>query len=144
MEKEKHYFNLSKQVGTSYFFNLLIILFQPLLTALLTRALSIEEYGTYSLLLATITMFSVLFRFGIVEYIRNKIPGLVEDSRIRTIITLLLFWFIFLMLMGILLFLLSDVIISLLAIQNYTFVWLLSIFLIIFIAFACCTGSDDD
>jgi len=141
MEKEKHYFNLSKQVGTSYFFNLLIILFQPLLTALLTRALSIEEYGTYSLLLATITMFSVLFRFGIVEYIRNKIPGLVEDSRIRTIITLLLFWFIFLMLMGILLFLLSDVIISLLAIQNYTFVWLLSIFLIIFIALNDITES---
>ncbi len=141
METEKKYFNLSKQIGASYFFNILIILFQPLLTALLTRTLSIEEYGTYSLLLATITLLSVLFRFGIVEYIRNKIPGLVEDTRIKTIIILLVFWFIFLLFMGVLLFLLKDLIINLLDIQNYTFVWLLSIFLIIFIALNDITES---
>ena len=94
--------------------NFLIILFQPFLIALLTRVLSLEEYGVYSLLFVTISLLTLFFRFGIVEYITHKIPGLKKEIKIRIIITVLAFSSVFLLSMGALLFLFRDFIINLL------------------------------
>jgi O-antigen/teichoic acid export membrane protein len=132
--KKNEYVKISQQIGVSYFFNFLIIIFQPLLIALLTRILTLEEFGIYSLLFATISLLSVLFRFGIVEYIRSKIPGLKKEKRIKIIITLLFFWIFFLTIMSFVLLLSKKILMRLLNIQNNSFIFGLSIILIIFIA----------
>jgi len=125
--KQEHYTKISKQIGVSYFFNFLLLIFQPLLIGLLTRVLSIKDFGIYSLLFTTISLLTVFFRFGLVEYIRNKVPGLKEEERVKTIMTLLVFVILLLGSMGVLLFILNEFITRLLGIGDYPHLWLLCV-----------------
>ena len=50
LEVEK-FSKISKQVGFNYFTIIAQILLAPLLVALLTRTLTVSEYGVYSLLM---------------------------------------------------------------------------------------------
>lgn len=129
-----NYHKISWQIIISYFFNLLIIVSQPLLIALLTRFLTVEEYGVYSLLFGTISFLSVFLRFGISEYIRNKLPGLPEEIRIKRIILILVFFSGFLILAGAVLYLIRGEVVRLLKIQDYPHLWIVSIFLVILVA----------
>ena len=130
-ETEK-YLRLSGQIGISYFFNLLIILFQPLLISLLTRVLTVEEYGVYSLLFTTISILSVILRLGLVDFIRTKVPGMREEVRARNLFTLLSFSFLTITTVCLLLFFFRTTIISFLGIQNIPFVWTIALGIIIF------------
>lgn len=134
MNRKDHYLKISKQVSISYFFSFLTIAFQPLLIALLTRTLSIEGYGIYSLLFVTVSLLSVFFRFGFVQYITSKIPGLNEEDRVRSIISLLAFSSFLLLIAGGLLYLFRGPIISILGIKDYSSLWILSLFIILFVA----------
>lgn len=130
-ETEK-YLRLSGQIGISYFFNLLIIVFQPLLISLLTRVLTVEEYGVYSLLFTTISILSVILRLGLVDFIRTKIPGMKVEVRAKSLFTLLSFSFLTVTAACLLLFIFRTRIISFLGIQNISFVWTISLGIIIF------------
>lgn len=135
MNNEEYYLKLSKQIGISYFFSFLTIIFQPLLIIILTRVLSIEEFGIYSLLVVTISILTNLLRCGVESYIITKIPGLEEEKRIVTIITILFFFLMILMVCGLLLFIFKSFIINILNINNYTYIWNFVIPLIMFTTF---------
>jgi len=124
---------ISHQIIVSYFFNFLIILAQPLLLVLLTRNLSVAEYGIYSILFVTLSFIAVLLRYGICEFIKNKIPGLHKEKQVFTFINLFVFFIPFVLITGILLYLLDDVILSIINVEH-EFLWVYSIGLIIFIA----------
>ena len=134
-DKKHYYFKISKQIGASYFFSFIILIFQLLLIVLLTRGLSIKEFGIYSLLSVTISLLNLILRCGIESYIITKIPGLDKEKRTITIMTILFFFCIILSVSGIFLFIFRDVIINMLNIKDYSYIWLLSIPLIIFITF---------
>lgn len=124
------YFQITKQVGISYFFNFLILISQPLLIFLLTRTLSIEDFGTYSLLFVTISILSVFLRFGLVYYLTTKIPGLNEEARTKNIITVLTFYFGLIIIICTLFYFFRNPIINFLGIEKQPWLWTISIFLI--------------
>ncbi len=130
-----YYFNMSKQMGISYLFSFLTIIFQLLLVAILTRKLPIQEFGVYSLFSAALAVLNSLLRFGIESYITTKIPGLEEEKRIRDIITIIFFFSLFLMACGLLLFFLKNTITSALNIEEYASLWLLFVPLAVALTF---------
>ena len=130
-----YYFKISKQMGISYVSSFLIIIFQLLLIVILTRKLTIQEFGVYSLLSAALAILNSFLRFGIESYIVTKIPGLDQEKRVRTIITILFFFSIFLIVCSLLLFLFKEIIINTLNIQDYLSIWILFVPLAITLTF---------
>ncbi len=130
-----YYLNMSKQMGISYLFSFLTIIFQLLLVAILTRKLSIQEFGVYSLLSAALAILNSFLRFGIESYITTKIPGLEDEKRVRTIITILFFFSLFLLTCSLLLFFLRDMVATTLNIQEYISIWLLFVPLAVALTF---------
>ncbi len=130
--KEKDYLKIFQQVGVSYFFNFLIILFQPLLIFLLTRLLSVEEYGVYSLMFTTVSLLSVILRLGLVDYIRIKIPGMREEARGKVLLTLLVFSGLALLITALIFYSGREWMISALAIEKYAPLWGISLAIIFF------------
>jgi len=118
-----YYFKISKQMGISYAFSFLTILFQLLLVMILTRKLSIQEFGVYSLLFTVLAILNSFLRFGVESYIITKIPGLDHEKRIRTIITILFFFSLVLIVCSLVLFLFREIIITALNIQEYSSIW---------------------
>lgn len=132
--EKNQYFKISGQIFSSYLFNIMVIISQPLLLALLTRILSVEDYGIYSLLFGTISLLSVFLRYGVSEYIRNKLPGLPEEIKIRKIMLIITFFSGLFLLGGIILYLIKKWSVQFLKISDYPELWIISIILIILIA----------
>ncbi len=130
-----YYFKISKQMGISYLFSVLIIIFQLLLIIILTRKLSIQEFGVYSLLSAALAILNSFLRFGIESYTVTKIPGLDHEKKVRTIVTILFFFSIFLIVSSLLLFLLRDVIVNALNLQEHLSIWVLFVPLVVTLTF---------
>lgn len=130
-----YYLNMSKQMGISYLFSFLTVIFQLLLVAILTRKLPIQEFGVYSLLSAALAILNSLLRFGIESYITTKIPGLEDEKRVRTIITILFFFSLFLLASSLILFFLRDVVVHALDIEEYISIWLLFVPLAVALTF---------
>lgn len=122
-------------MGVSYLFSFLTIIFQLLLVVILTRRLSIQEFGVYSLLSATLAILNSFLRFGIESYITTKIPGLEDEKRVRTIITILFFFSFFLLACSLLLFFLREVVAQALNIKEYISIWLLFVPLAVALTF---------
>lgn len=130
-----YYFKISKQMGVSYLFSFLIIIFQLLLIVILTRKLTIQEFGVYSLLSAALAILNLFLRFGIESYIVTKVPGLDQEKRVQTIVTILFFFSIFLIACSLLLFFFKEIIINALTIQDYLSIWILFVPLAITLTF---------
>src|SRR3989344_6412771 len=80
---------ISKQVVFNYVTIITQILLAPLLVALLTRTLSVSEYGVYSLLMVFV-FFSISFlELGLSQYIITKVSGLEHSEKVRTFFSIL-------------------------------------------------------
>ncbi len=71
---------ISKQVGFNYFTIIAQILLAPLLVALLTRTLTVSEYGVYSLLMVFVFFAISFLELGFSQFIITKLSA-VEDLK---------------------------------------------------------------
>lgn len=65
---------LGKQIAFTFFTNVVILICSPIKVFLLTRSLSIEDYGELSLLIVTVNLFSYLLTFGLDQFIIGQLP----------------------------------------------------------------------
>lgn len=98
------YNKIGKQIGVTFFFTILVFLLSPILTVLLTRVLTIKEFGIYSLLSATIAVLSWMLIFGLNVFIPTKLTSTEYTTRVKSIFSLLLFEVIFLVIIFLIIF----------------------------------------
>lgn len=72
------------QISFSLVITILTFVISPILIFSLTRSLTVQEFGAYSLLTATIALTQVLFTSGITQYITTKIPGKSKEEASST------------------------------------------------------------
>ncbi|NQV08824.1 polysaccharide biosynthesis C-terminal domain-containing protein [Candidatus Woesearchaeota archaeon] len=99
------YHRITKQLGFSYFFMILTFLIGPFLIFLLTRTLSVKEFGIYSLLASTVAIFTVILDLGFHKYIVTKLSGLNYLKGIKHFFSLLTLELGFLVVLFVVLFL---------------------------------------
>lgn len=92
---KKIYTHITKQMGFSYASTLLLFVINPLLIVLLTRTLTVAEYGTYAVLAVTISVASVLLDLGLSQYILSKLAGAPARHRIPAFQSLFTFLMLF-------------------------------------------------
>ena len=80
LEVEK-FSKISKQVGFNYFTIIAQILLAPLLVALLTRTLTVSEYGVYSLLMVFVFFAISFLELGFSQFIITKLSGVEPEKR---------------------------------------------------------------
>jgi O-antigen/teichoic acid export membrane protein len=85
------YHKITWQIGFSFFILALTLVFAPLLTFILTRTLSVAEYGVYSLLVVTVDVLIYVLSLGIGEYILTKFPGKSHQEQSKLLFSLLFF-----------------------------------------------------
>ncbi len=73
MEK---YHKITRQTGLTALFTILVFITSPILTYILTRNLSLEQFGAYSIFAVTIAFFSVVFDLGLPDYVVAKLSGI--------------------------------------------------------------------
>lgn len=128
----EYYRKILKQFSVSYFFVLLSFVSSPILIFLLTRTLSVEEYGIYAILAASISFLHSFFLLGFPYYIRTKIPGLPEKKKLQSIFSIFIFEAVFLtiVLAVVALTPLKDIFLNLLKIPVYGTEFIISLFII--------------
>lgn len=90
------YKNISRQLGYSYISYFVNALFGPLLVLVLTRSLSVAEYGVYSILSVTIMILSVVLDLGISQYFIAQFSSASVERLKTSFLSLLAFEGIFL------------------------------------------------
>jgi O-antigen/teichoic acid export membrane protein len=85
------YKRITKQLGVSYFFNILTFIFTPALIFLLTRTLSVKEFGVYSILSVTILVLFSFLEFGTSAFIITKFSGFNYSKRSKSFFSILAF-----------------------------------------------------
>lgn len=137
MHKEK-YSRIVKQMGVSYSFTILSFIFSPILIFLLTRNLSVAEYGVYSILAATVAMLSTFLGLSLNTFIITKLPGMNYYKRVKSMASILYFELIFLAVLFTTLFIpkVNNILLSYLKIQSYSFEFQL-VLIIILISIIC-------
>lgn len=103
----KKFATITKQVGFNYATITTQILLAPLLVALLTRTLTVSEFGVYSLLLVFVFFSVSALELGLSQFIITKISGMEDREKLRSFFSLLKFEIIFISL-ALLIFLLSP------------------------------------
>ncbi len=98
---------ITKQVGFNYATIIAQILLAPVLVALLTRTLSVSEYGVYSLLMVFVFFSVSFFELGLSQFIITKLSGQEELERIKAFFSIAKFEAIFIA-AALLIFLLSP------------------------------------
>jgi len=88
---KQDYITIGKNISISYFAYFLVFLANPLLVVLLTRFLSVADYGVFALLNVTISVGVVLLNVGFTDYLQTKLPGANKRHRIGVFFTLLAF-----------------------------------------------------
>ncbi len=128
------YKKITQQFGVSYIFTFLIFIFSPVLTFLLTRTLSVTEYGIFSILSATITVLTTLLVFGLPFFVVTKLSGYKHVQKVKAIISIFVFEFIILVVITAFLFIpwIQNIILYYLKIPGYRFEFQLSL-LIMFV-----------
>ena len=123
------YKRITQQFGVSYIFTFLIFIFSPILTFLLTRVLSVAEYGVYSIISATITVLATLLVFGLPFFVTTKLPGYKHSEKIKAMASILVFEFILLSVIMFILFIpgIQNSILSRLNIGSYKLEFQLSL-----------------
>ena len=125
------YKKITLQFGVSYLFTILTFGLSPLLVFLLTRTLSVEEYGIYSILSGTISILVFTLMLSLNTYITTKFPGHNLKNKITAFFSILYFELIFL---GIMLFLLllpivQHFILLFLKLEEHRFAFQFSLFI---------------
>jgi O-antigen/teichoic acid export membrane protein len=92
---KKTYVRISKQIAFSYASTILLFLVTPLLVFLLTRTLSIAQYGIYSVLAVTVNVAGVLLDLGLSQYIMSRLAGIAPQARAKAFFTLSTFLMVF-------------------------------------------------
>ncbi|HLC65823.1 MAG TPA: oligosaccharide flippase family protein [Candidatus Nanoarchaeia archaeon] len=90
------YHKISRQIGFSYANIILSLLLGPIAIFVLTRGLSVAEYGVYSILSALLSTAVVIFDLGLSQYILAKLSGMEKKSLPKAFYSLLLFLIVFL------------------------------------------------
>ncbi len=72
---------LIRQIAFTFFTNAIILLSAPIRVILLTRSLSIEDYGKLSLLIVTVNLFSYMTTFGLDQYFIGQLPLMRNEDR---------------------------------------------------------------
>jgi O-antigen/teichoic acid export membrane protein len=118
---KKVYFKISRQIGFSYLSTIILFLVSPLLMVILTRNLSVAQYGIYAILAVTVNVAGVLLDLGLSQYIISRLAGVTPRQRTRTFLTLSTFLMIFLIVVFavILLTPLQDTLLSWLRLTDY-------------------------
>ncbi|MBS1266371.1 MAG: hypothetical protein MAG795_00338 [Candidatus Woesearchaeota archaeon] len=89
MEK---YHRITHQTSITALFTILVFITSPILTYILTRNLSLDQFGAYSLFAVTISFFSVVLDLGLSDYVVAKLSGVsrrksyIRDNRFFTIL----------------------------------------------------------
>jgi len=92
----KNYIKITKQAGFSYIAMVLVFLFSPLLIFLLTRNLTVNEYGVYSLLSSTKMVATVVLELGLVQFMITKLSGEKRKKKIISFFSINIFELVFL------------------------------------------------
>jgi len=126
------YKKITQQVGVTYIFTFLTFVFSPVLTFVLTRTLSITEFGIFSILSATITVITTILVFGLPYFIITKLSGYKRTKKVRTIVSIFFFEFIMLAIIILLLFIpwVQNTILHYLKISDYRFEFQLSLIIV--------------
>ncbi len=132
----KLYSRIGRQIGVSYLTIVLNFIISPLFIVILSRALSVAEYGIFSILTVTASVASVVFNLGIPEYVLAKLPGLKDNERISRFFSLYFFEFVFLLILfGLILSTgLGDFALKSLKLDQYPSEFIVMIVVVIFIA----------
>ncbi|MFH0832266.1 MAG: polysaccharide biosynthesis C-terminal domain-containing protein [Candidatus Aenigmatarchaeota archaeon] len=91
------YIRMIRQISFSYASLILTIIINPLLIFLLTRNLTVNDYGVYSLFAVTVSSLVVLLELGLSQFIITKLPGLPHQKKMSTFFSLMFFELIFLL-----------------------------------------------
>lgn len=127
------YSKIAKQLAANYWALFLGLVVSPLLIVLLTRTLSVAEYGIYALLSVTVSISMVVLDLGLSQYIIAKLSGLSSEERSKHFFSLL-FFNILIVIALVLLFLipsLYDYVIGLLKLSDYTYEFSLVLVMIV-------------
>jgi len=118
---KKVYVRITKQIGFSYLSTILTFLISPLLVFLLTRTLTVAQYGIYAILAITVNVAGVLLDLGLSQYIMSRLAGIPTKQRARSFFTLSTFLMVFLIavLAVVLLTPLQGIILSWLRLTDY-------------------------
>ncbi len=118
---KKVYVRITRQIGFSYLSTVLLFLISPLLVILLTRNLSVSQYGVYSVLAVTVSVAAVLLDLGLSQYIISRLSGIRPALRTRAFLTISTFLMVFLVvIIAVFLFSpLQNVLLSWLRLTNY-------------------------
>ena len=93
---KKVYARITKQIGFSYASTILLFLISPLLVLLLTRNLTVSQYGVYAILAVTVNVAGVLLDLGLSQYIMSRLAGAPPRQRARAFFSLSTFLMLFL------------------------------------------------
>jgi O-antigen/teichoic acid export membrane protein len=88
---KKVYARITRQIGFSYLSTLLLFILSPILVIILTRNLSVSQYGVYSILAVTINVSAVILSLGLSQYIISQLAGIPAKNQIRSFLTILTF-----------------------------------------------------
>lgn len=115
----------------------MIFVFSPLLVFLLTRNLTVAEFGVYSLFATSIAIFSVVLDLGLSQYMMTKLPSFKRKDQLVSFFSFL-FFICLVVLLLILLVVFSPLeawILSFLRIGSYVFEFRVVLLLIFFEAY---------
>jgi O-antigen/teichoic acid export membrane protein len=103
----ENYTKIARQVSITYFFSILVFITSPFLTSLLTRHLSIAEFGGYSIFSVTISFLIVVLDLGFAHYIVTKLSGRPQAMAERSMLSILAFFSGALLILGLIIKVLS-------------------------------------
>ncbi|MBW2993306.1 polysaccharide biosynthesis C-terminal domain-containing protein [Candidatus Woesearchaeota archaeon] len=135
MEK---YYKITRQIGFNYISMFFIFVLSPILIYTLTRNLSIQDFGIYSLIAIAAEMIIIFLDFGMSQFIMTRLPGTTRKNKVFHFGTLYFFnVFLFVAILAVSLIIrlfffdFGKYILSLFGLGSYYGVILIMIFIII-------------
>lgn len=131
----KEYIRIIRQTGINYLSLIFINIIGIVLIFLLTRNLTIAEYGVYSLLAVLIMVFPFVLNLGLDQFIITKLSGIPLPQKKRYFFSLFLFEIMFLLIIISIFFLptLQRFILASIKLQEYAFEFKITLLIIFFI-----------
>ena len=129
----KKYTKITRQIGVSFVFMSLTILCSPILIFLLTRSLTLTEFGVYSILSATIALSSSILSLGLPSYIIRALSGKERAEKIDSFFSILSFGLLFVSMFIIFIILTpaDDIILGFLKMADYSTEFRISLLIIL-------------
>jgi len=102
------YSKIIKQTGFLYFTTILSLIFSPILVIILTRTLTVSEYGVYSIIAVSLTTLVFVLELGIPQYIMTRLTGIEKNEKASRFFSIYFFEGVFVLLMLVLIFIFQD------------------------------------